>query len=328
MDDYRQLFEAAPDAYLVLRPERDFTIIAATDAYLSATMTQRDEVVGRPLFEIFTQKRGSKNEQSLRLLRESLDRTLSTRSAQQLAVRHYLRRSNLAGEDSEPGHWNVRNVPVIGASREIKYIVHRIESASAHEPADAKRRHYEDSHEAILAQIKAADLKIAARDRELARTQDELATQEQRLRETKTRLEAAAQVGGIATWIWELESDRVFADENLTRWYRLPPGVANGGPFAAYLQPVHTDDVALVSETLDRALSSDEAVQVEYRIPGDSTPWRWVVARARIERNENRQHVRHAHRHGDDAEHAANRHEPGHSRSLLLLVNGPGARSK
>ncbi|HTO03301.1 MAG TPA: PAS domain-containing protein, partial [Opitutus sp.] len=94
------------------------------------------------------------------------------------------------------------------------------------------------------------------------------------------------------TWIWELESDRVFADENLTRWYRLSPDVAHGGPFAAYLQPIHTDDVADVSETIQRALSGDETVQVEYRIPGDAAPWRWVVARARIERNANGQPVR------------------------------------
>ena len=40
-----------PDAYLVLDP--DLRILATTDAYLAATMTRRNEIVGRALFDVF-----------------------------------------------------------------------------------------------------------------------------------------------------------------------------------------------------------------------------------------------------------------------------------
>ena len=43
--DFRTLFESAPGLYLVLTP--DLTIVAASDAYLHATMTKRAEVLGR-----------------------------------------------------------------------------------------------------------------------------------------------------------------------------------------------------------------------------------------------------------------------------------------
>jgi hypothetical protein len=46
--DFRALFESAPALYLVLTT--DFTIIAASDAYLQATMTRRDAIVGRDIF--------------------------------------------------------------------------------------------------------------------------------------------------------------------------------------------------------------------------------------------------------------------------------------
>ena len=49
--DFRKLFESPPGLYLVLDPH--LVIIGASDAYLKATMTQRDQVLGYGIFEIF-----------------------------------------------------------------------------------------------------------------------------------------------------------------------------------------------------------------------------------------------------------------------------------
>ncbi len=49
--DFRALFEAATGLYLVLDPE--LRIVAASDAYLDATMTRREEIVGRGIFDVF-----------------------------------------------------------------------------------------------------------------------------------------------------------------------------------------------------------------------------------------------------------------------------------
>src|SRR5436853_3432438 len=49
--DFRTLFESAPGLYLVLTP--NLTIVAASDAYLHAIMTERAEVLGRKLFDVF-----------------------------------------------------------------------------------------------------------------------------------------------------------------------------------------------------------------------------------------------------------------------------------
>ena len=45
--DFRVLFESAPGLYLVLLPDPDFTIVAVSDGYLAATMTKREEILGR-----------------------------------------------------------------------------------------------------------------------------------------------------------------------------------------------------------------------------------------------------------------------------------------
>ncbi|HEV3256911.1 MAG TPA: PAS domain S-box protein, partial [Gemmataceae bacterium] len=48
---FKALFEAAPGLFLVLTP--DLKIVAVSDPYLRATMTKREEILGRGLFEVF-----------------------------------------------------------------------------------------------------------------------------------------------------------------------------------------------------------------------------------------------------------------------------------
>src|SRR6185295_12526863 len=45
------LLESVPGQYLILLP--DFTMIEASDAYLTATMKHREQIVGHNLFEVF-----------------------------------------------------------------------------------------------------------------------------------------------------------------------------------------------------------------------------------------------------------------------------------
>ncbi|HEY7594207.1 MAG TPA: PAS domain-containing protein, partial [Actinophytocola sp.] len=49
--DYHRLFDAAPTPYLVLTP--DLTIVAVNEAYLAATRTRRETLVGQPVFAAF-----------------------------------------------------------------------------------------------------------------------------------------------------------------------------------------------------------------------------------------------------------------------------------
>src|SRR3989475_8944753 len=51
MPDFQTLFESAPNLYLVLTP--DLKIVAVSETYLRATMTKREEILGRGIFEIF-----------------------------------------------------------------------------------------------------------------------------------------------------------------------------------------------------------------------------------------------------------------------------------
>jgi hypothetical protein len=51
--DFQRLFEYGPGLNVVLSPEQNYAIVAVTGSYLRATMTNREEILGRSLFEVF-----------------------------------------------------------------------------------------------------------------------------------------------------------------------------------------------------------------------------------------------------------------------------------
>jgi PAS domain-containing protein len=81
--DLQMLFEAAPNPMMVLAP--DLTILAATDAYLAATLTTRAQMIGRPLFEVFPDNPDDPDADGVRNLRASLDRVLTSRAPDTMA---------------------------------------------------------------------------------------------------------------------------------------------------------------------------------------------------------------------------------------------------
>ena len=127
--DFQALFEAAPGLYLVLTPE--LTIVAASDAYLAATMTRRDEVLGRHLFDVFPDNPDDPEATGVRNLRASLDRVLAERRPDTMPVQKYdIRRPAAEGGTFEERHWSPVNSPVLGPGGEVRYIIHRVEDVT------------------------------------------------------------------------------------------------------------------------------------------------------------------------------------------------------
>jgi len=91
--DFRALFEAAPGSYLVLTA--DLRIVAVSDAYLRATMTARDQIVGRGIFEVFPDNPDDPEATGVSNLRGSLERALKHRKSDAMAVQKWRRWDSL-----------------------------------------------------------------------------------------------------------------------------------------------------------------------------------------------------------------------------------------
>src|ERR1700758_3831958 len=85
--DFQALFESAPGLYLVLTP--DLYIVAVSDTYLRATMTVREEVVDRYLFDVFPDNPADPAADGVSKLRASLERAIQLRRPDSMAVQKY-----------------------------------------------------------------------------------------------------------------------------------------------------------------------------------------------------------------------------------------------
>ena len=129
-EDYRTLFHASPTPFLVLTPE--FTIVAVSDSYLHATMTRREAIVGKGLFEVFPDNPEDPAATGVNNLSISLNKVLANRQADQMAIQKYdVRRPAEEGGGWEERHWSPLNTPVLNAAGELIFIIHRVEDVTA-----------------------------------------------------------------------------------------------------------------------------------------------------------------------------------------------------
>ena len=127
--DFQALFESEPGLYLVLTPA--LTIVAVSDAYLKATMTKREEILGHGLFEVFPDNPDDPTATGVRNLKASLDRVLTNRVPDTMAVQKYdIRRPVSEGGGFEERYWSPVNSPVLGADGKVAYIIHRVEDVT------------------------------------------------------------------------------------------------------------------------------------------------------------------------------------------------------
>ena len=127
--DFQFLFESLPDLYLILSP--GLKIVAASNAYLEATMTKREAILGRPLFEVFPDNPDEPGATGTSNLRDSLERVLRSHKPDAMAVQKYaIQRPQSAGGGFEDRYWSPVNSPVLDSNGDVLFIVHRAEDVT------------------------------------------------------------------------------------------------------------------------------------------------------------------------------------------------------
>ena len=127
--DFRALFEAAPNIYLVLSP--DLTIVAASDACCRASRCKRDKMVGRNLFDVFPSNPDDPDDVAARNTRASLARVLQFRRPDRMDVQRYdIRRPESEGGGYEERYWSSIHTPVLNEAGEVSWIIHRAEDVT------------------------------------------------------------------------------------------------------------------------------------------------------------------------------------------------------
>ena len=200
MPDFRAVFESGPGLYLLLTP--DLKIVAVSDAYLRATMTTRSGILGRHLFDVFPDNPEDPAATGTRNLNLSLQRVLSGKKPDAMAVQKYdIRQPEAEGGRFEERYWSPLNSPVFGLDGEVAYIIHRVEDVTEFIRLRQQGREQEVLNEALRIrneQIE-SEVYLRARERDEARAANEakddfLAMLGHELRNPLAAIASAAQV--------------------------------------------------------------------------------------------------------------------------------------
>ena len=148
--DYRALFIGTPTPFLLLSPDpARFTIIDVNEAYLAGSMTTREGLVGRDLFDAFPDNPTDAKASGVATLRASLERALSSKKTDALSrLKYEIRRPDGVFEER---FWDPVNTPLLDADGEVVALLHH-----ATDITDALRT------EAALAASEAAEKRAGA----------------------------------------------------------------------------------------------------------------------------------------------------------------------
>lgn len=130
--DYQHLFDISPNPYLLLKADSPtFTIAAVNEAYLAATCTQRLEILGRGIFDVFPDNPNDLNATGVSDLRLSLERVVQTKHEDVMSIQRYDIPVEEAGESGfREKHWSPVNTPIFDAEGSVILILHRVEDVT------------------------------------------------------------------------------------------------------------------------------------------------------------------------------------------------------
>lgn len=120
------LLEQMPGLYLILTPQLE--IVTATDAYLEATLTKRENILGRQLFEVFPDNPNDPAATGVANLTASLQRMLKDKTPDRMPLQKYDVPRPEGGFEEK--YWTPVNTPVLDEAREVAYIIHQVEDVT------------------------------------------------------------------------------------------------------------------------------------------------------------------------------------------------------
>jgi PAS domain-containing protein len=120
--DFESIFEKMPGLTLILDPA--FKIVAQNDAHARATLTNRQETLGRFVFDVFPDSPNSTS--GISELRQSLLNVMKTTKTDVIANLKF----DIAPSEGGafvPRYWRVVNTPILDKDGFVRLIINRVD---------------------------------------------------------------------------------------------------------------------------------------------------------------------------------------------------------
>lgn len=279
--DFEALFEAATTPCLVL--STDFVVVTANAAYLRAARRERQELVGRNIFELFPDNPDDPAANGVANLTASLRRVLETKAPDTMAVQKYdIAVPGPEGMKYEERYWNPRNTPLLDAGGQVTHFIHNVEDVTDFVRATSRADRMEATIASQALDIQAANRRLAEANASLeqrvaARAQAQEAAQAQ-LRESEQRFRLLADSIPQIVWVVDAAGQAVYFNRQWSAYTGVPVDATTPEQVSAGF--VHPDDHAITMRAWEAALATGSVFTVEHRIRSASGMYRWFLVRA------------------------------------------------
>jgi PAS domain S-box-containing protein len=285
---FRVLFETAPGLYLVLTPD-EFSIVAVSEPYLRATMTERSVIMGRKLFDVFPDDPNDPAADGVRNLRASLERVKTTRNADVMQVQRYpVRRPENEGGGFEERFWSPINSPVFSDNGELIFIIHRVEDVTLFVRAKALQGKTEEGWRMLEARAEHMEAEIALRAYDQRRTAELQQAYEQLQRSESLLRDSADRFRFLA----ESMPQKIFTarpngevDYFNRQWMEFTGLSFEQIRDWGWIPFMHPDDVAENLRRWKHSIETGEFFEFEHRLRRADGEWRWHISRANAMRD-------------------------------------------
>ena len=269
--DFWAVFESAPDIYLLLAPDPPrFTMLAANDARLRATETRYEDVIGRPLFEIFPDNPADPEATGVRNLRSSLEEVLRTGLPRRMGLQKYDIRN--AHGVFEERYWEPLNAPVFDDDGRLLYLIHRVEDVTERVRASRRLKRLESVAEATARQLTHETEARESVEAVLAK-----------LRASEERYRLLVDMIPQNVWTADPTGHHTYFSR---RWYEFTGASPEESHGVAWAHLLHPDDRERMRARWEHSLATGEPYEIEYRLLGADSEYHWLLGKAMPLRNE------------------------------------------
>jgi PAS domain S-box-containing protein len=129
---FEDLFRLSPNPYMVL--DRELRYVAANEAYLQATASRLEDLIGRYVLDAFPNDPADPNNVPAQMLRDSFERVLRERRQDVLAVIPYrVPKHTPTGVVLEDRFWSATHTPLLDAQGRVAFILqHTVDVTELH----------------------------------------------------------------------------------------------------------------------------------------------------------------------------------------------------
>jgi len=257
-------FESLPDSYLFLTP--DLIIIDATNEYLKSTLSKRERIVGKNIFEAFPSNPALKNDDGVSNLRNSLEYVLKNKKPHEMSVQRY--DVPLESGGFEKKYWKSLNTPVLNSEGNVNYLIYKVIDITAEMECKSEINTLSYYNEKLSQEIQDVQKTLKEQLREMEQLQEANWFNDRRF---KLLLENFPQI----TWTSHSNGNVDFFNK---KWFEYTGLTYEESINWGFHEVIHPDDLKLTIDAFVYSVENKTSYEIEIRMKraSDQT-YRWFL---------------------------------------------------